>query len=72
MHGDKVDKMSKEDRKALPKIAEEYETPENEVENNEQPNASFRTDAPLAGDIDAEFENLSQELDTGLSGRVKI
>ena len=71
MNGDKVEKMGKADRKALPKIAEEYITSENEIENDES-NASFRTDAPLAADIDANIQSLSQDLHSSLSGRVKI
>ena len=34
MNGDKVEKMAKEDRKALPKIAEENVTSENDIEND--------------------------------------
>ena len=69
MNGDKVEKMNKDDRKALPKIAEEFVTPENESENAEEPNPSFRTDAPLAADMDANIERLSQELQSSVSGR---
>ena len=72
MNGDKVEKMNKDDRKALPKIAEEFVTRENETENDEEPNPSFRTDAPLAADIDANIERLSQELESNVSGRAKI
>ena len=72
MNGDKVEKMNKDDRKALPKIAEEFVTPENETENDEEPNPSFRTDAPLAADIDANIVRLSQELESNVSGRANI
>ena len=71
MNGDKVEKMSKADRKALPKIAEEFITSENDVDNEEL-NASFRTDVPLAADFDANIQSLSQDLHSSLSGRVKI